>query len=1450
MAKSRIVALVVALPVLIIALTAVGVYGFVQTDAGRQFVARQLEAAVDDGQGLSLKLGRIGGNLFSDFTIKTISLQDAKGEWLTADNILLSWRPIDLLGGVLQVNVISLQAVNFSRLPVLPTTQDPKKSAGFQGLPVDIALDKLLVKKLRLGEPVLGRETQLRVAMVAHAEIGGVIHSDLDISELDAAAGSVKGSVEYHPVERTLSIDIKLDEPEGGLIARALEIPGYPQVTASFAGAGAINSWRGQLRASVEGFFDGEMAINTRGEDVIEIELNGGGQFDEDCVASIPLVDASRIGIDAAISWDIANRVIILRSSRLENKILGISGTGQLDLGKLSFKAALKTEARDADAVNEVIAPTAVKSAVLDLDVVGNFQEITANAILQAGMVTLAEDLTATEVTGTFTSKLDLDDLKVIPVTGSAAIVGLDGLPTEAKALLGPDLDLDFNATYTVASDYLRVDTARVTGAHGSAEAAGGYALQTGVVTAAATVSVADLSLVAPMDGKVSAKLKLQSQDISQGFQGSVDATATELAMTEKALQGVIGTDAKLTTDITFANEALDLSHISLLSGDVAVTGDATFPASFESLTSTFDVTLSSLAGLSQLAGADIAGAAALNAELSGALSDPAIKGKLTVNALQVDKKKLGELSADFTANNLITGPAGNVEGQLAHSQRTALYKTAFSLPDYRRLDLTDLSVTEKDNSLEGAVTIPFDGAPLTGKLTGTIPDVGAVAALMEEQASGSLDFAAALLDRAGKQSLSLDLKGKNLTFASAGVGIETLTITSTTEGANDAPDVTAKLVATGILVQDFPLKQVTLTGQGSLQQADFTFDIESGSDPDLQLNGAGQLTLGETATQLAISRLGGAFAGREIAMNRPISFRQSGNDLELDVFDIRLGKGAISGSANIGEAAATADIKISTLPLDLLELVDPALTLSGLLDGSVSLSITSAGESSGKMSFSASEIRMADAAYDNLPTLASRLSATLSKGQLDFDGDISGLDNTDMTATGSLPINLALAPFEVSVNKNKPVNIKIDINSNISSLWPLLALDTHILSGQLTANGRMSGSLAMPKIDGTATLAAGRYENVENGTILNKLMLDASIKDTETVRLKASAVDGKGGSMTSEGVITLASLSDPAVDLTIALNRFRVVDKDEIDVTTDANIGIKGQLSSLNITGDVTTQEVDINIGGALAANVVDLKVTEINRPGAVTTKEDVGSAIERTTHLNLALALPKRVFIRGRGLDSEWEGKFTVKGTVESPVIEGYLKPVRGQFTFAGKAFILQSGEISLLGGADLDPELDLSAQYEATNITALVSIQGTASDPTISFSSNDGRPEDEVLSQVLFGKSSGRLSALEAVQLAGAIASISGKFGSGGGIMGFMRDTLGVDVISAGTDAETGKAEVSVGKYVSDNIYVGVDQGAEAGTTRAKVQIDLTPNISVETEMGQSSDSSVGIFWKWDY
>ena len=58
------------------------------------------------------------------------------------------------------------------------------------------------------------------------------------------------------------------------------------------------------------------------------------------------------------------------------------------------------------------------------------------------------------------------------------------------------------------------------------------------------------------------------------------------------------------------------------------------------------------------------------------------------------------------------------------------------------------------------------------------------------------------------------------------------------------------------------------------------------------------------------------------------------------------------------------------------------------------------------------------------------------------------------------------------------------------------------------------------------------------------------------------------------------------------------------------------------------------------------------------------------------------------------------------------------------------------------------------------------------------------------------------------------------------------------------------ISAGKYLRDNVYFEVEQSLGPGGAKASVDWELTPNISVETEMGTRTVGGVGLNWKWDY
>jgi len=50
--------------------------------------------------------------------------------------------------------------------------------------------------------------------------------------------------------------------------------------------------------------------------------------------------------------------------------------------------------------------------------------------------------------------------------------------------------------------------------------------------------------------------------------------------------------------------------------------------------------------------------------------------------------------------------------------------------------------------------------------------------------------------------------------------------------------------------------------------------------------------------------------------------------------------------------------------------------------------------------------------------------------------------------------------------------------------------------------------------------------------------------------------------------------------------------------------------------------------------------------------------------------------------------------------------------------------------------------------------------------------------------------------------------------------------------------------------DNVYLEVEQGPGPDTGKVSVEIELTPHIGVETDIGADGQGGLGVNWKWDY
>jgi hypothetical protein len=257
----------------------------------------------------------------------------------------------------------------------------------------------------------------------------------------------------------------------------------------------------------------------------------------------------------------------------------------------------------------------------------------------------------------------------------------------------------------------------------------------------------------------------------------------------------------------------------------------------------------------------------------------------------------------------------------------------------------------------------------------------------------------------------------------------------------------------------------------------------------------------------------------------------------------------------------------------------------------------------------------------------------------------------------------------------------------------------------------------------------------------------------------------------------------------------------------------------------------------------VVGMDVVEINRPGGDPPDEDTAKQRGPQFGLNIRLTSPGGdIRVVGRGLNVEMRVNAQVTGTIAQPILTGNASVVRGDYEFAGKRFVFDDrGTVAL----STDPaliRLNLSATRDDPTLTATVKVTGTAAAPKIELTSTPSLPQDEILSQVLFGRSASQLSGFEAAQLASGVASLAG--GGGFDVIGNLRELAGLDRLSFGGEASA--LTVAGGRYITDNVYLEIIGGGEGGAA-VNVEWQVRRSLAISSKIGGTGDATLSIRWR---
>jgi translocation and assembly module TamB len=281
-------------------------------------------------------------------------------------------------------------------------------------------------------------------------------------------------------------------------------------------------------------------------------------------------------------------------------------------------------------------------------------------------------------------------------------------------------------------------------------------------------------------------------------------------------------------------------------------------------------------------------------------------------------------------------------------------------------------------------------------------------------------------------------------------------------------------------------------------------------------------------------------------------------------------------------------------------------------------------------------------------------------------------------------------------------------------------------------------------------------------------------------------------------------------------------------------------------IAGRLEIDRASWRLGRADAAEQLpQIRTEQINTPA------DIAPArkINRPWRYLIDARARSRVDVDGLGLDSEWSADIILRGTTRDPRIGGEANVVRGGYSFAGTRFELTKGEIKFDANVPIDPQLDIEAETEADGISVTVSVEGSALQPEITFSSVPALPEDEVLSRLLFGGSITELSATDALQLGAALASLRG--GAGLDPINQLRTAIGLDRLRiVGADPALGRGTaVALGKNFGRRVYVEIitDGGGYSAT---EVEFQITSWLALLGSVSSIGRESVSAEISRDY
>lgn len=1376
-----------AIVVLLLAVVAVGYLTL--TGPGRSTLSGIVSDLASSPQ-QGVEVSDISGIWSGALRVGAVEVSDSDGTWLALTGVAVDWSPLDLASRRFTASRVHADKVDVRRQP-LPAPAEPQEPGAGFSLPVAIDIARLDFPDIALGAGLAGEVARLSAGgklMAGRSPIS--IDTVLDIDRTDGRAGSIDATIAYLPQDNRITLDVKGSEPAGGIIAGLLQLPGDPAVELAVSGSGPAADWKGQGSFSIDGQqiaqLEGRHRMNDAGRSV---ELTGSGAFARFLPEIARPALAGQSAFDIAVSMPNTGGIRVERG-RIDSDALGVEASGTIDAaGSNDFTLQARAKRSPVSlALGDEGAQTVVLVDRADIRVLGaESPRIEANVGLPSLQtgIVTAADLDVS---------LQSEAFDLASQSGPFSLTVNAASLTSGNASLGPLLE---GATSVSATGALDADS----------------------------ITISDARIVNEV-ASIGAQGQVSRLDGSLGFDIVADVLASALPA---AAQAPLGERVQLAGRVERTAEgAIDVSGFDLKSGGLTLAGSVALQGT--SIDADLSGTLADLAALSPQA----SGAISFSTKASGELAAPQFQ--LSLSGERIESAGRAITDFDLEASGVADPAQPSAELSLSGSvEGEALRGTAALGGGETQRSLDALDITLGDSRITGDVQLDENFLPL-GTLKVSIPDLGPLAALALEEIAGSLS-ADLEFTREGETPV-LTVKANVPQFSRQAISARDIAIDARITNYVAAPAISGKVTAGRINSGATMVEGVNLALGTDGPWTAFNLSARFDGNP---ASASGGVMMQEGLVTVELDNAEGAYQATKATLAAPTSIVVREGTAQFNGLTLTVNGGRIAVSGSAGETL-NINANVSGLPLSTVNAFAPGLDAAGTANASIS--VTGAADNPGiRYSADLSGLAVAQTRSAGLGAMTVSSSGTFSGGRLQFNATASEGSGFSLNGGGS-----------VATQGNRALGLRFSGRVPFNFLSAQLAAQGLSLTGSANANISVGGTIGAPAISGSISSSGARFVDARSGLAVTDIATQVNIANNVASIQSLNGTLSTGGRLSASGTVGIDAAQGFPADLDIRLDEGRYVDGRLVTASLDGALEINGPLvSAATIRGTINLGRTVVTIPERLPGSLNALNVQHKNAPRAVVEQQRAirpstgGGGESGGLMLDITVNAPQQIFVRGRGLDAELGGSLRLTGPSSSPQATGSFDLRRGRLTVLAKRLAFTRGTITFSGS--LTPYLDMAADSQAgtTNVTVLV--RGPATDPEFTFESSPAMPQDEVLAQLVFGRTIDDLSPVQIAQLAAAAAQLAGLSGPGN-LLDTLRARTGLDDIDVRTDEATGESSVAAGKYLNDRTYVTIERGAEAGSGKAAIDLEIGRGIKLRGEAHEDGETKGGIFFEREY